>query len=342
MSQHHQARWGLFQICLAGVLWGTGGLGVQLIREREAMSVVTISAWRMLIAAVALAAVVLLLRQTRRVVVLARARPVRAALVGTGTACYQALYFGAVVATGVTVATVVSLGFAPVLLTVVESIRQRRRPTTSRLLVLVAALSGLSLVSLTSRTGETGPHVALGVLLAIGSGTAYAVATELGRPLAQLAGPLALTMTTTTVGAVVLVPFGLLASAGDDPLVSGDPAVVAILLYLGVVTMALAYGLLYAGLRTTTGSAAVIATLLEPVTAAAAAAVVLEERLGALGVVGTLMILAAVPGLGGEEEPVSVPPPAWSVTKSPLVAGIRRRRVTDHPAAGPVRQRTRS
>src|SRR4051812_48367784 len=104
MSQHHQARWGLFQISLAGVLWGTGGLGLQLIREREAMSVLTISAWRMLLAAVVLAAAVLLLRHTEAVAVLVRERPVRAALVGTGTASYQALYFGAVVATGVTVA----------------------------------------------------------------------------------------------------------------------------------------------------------------------------------------------------------------------------------------------
>jgi hypothetical protein len=40
------------------------------------------------------------------------------------------------------------------------------------------------------------------------------------------------------------------------------------------------------------------------------AALVLDERLGTLGVVGTVLILAAVAGLGGEEEPVSVPPPA--------------------------------
>ena len=151
----------------------------------------------------------------------------------------------------------------------------------------------------------------LGVLLAVGSGTAYAAATELGRPLAQVAGPLALTTTTTTVGAVVLLPFGLLATArattcSSPPTRSWWPT----LLYLGVFTMALAYGLLYAGLRTTTGSSAVVATLLEPVTAAVVAALFLDERLGALGVVGTLLILAAVAGLGREEEPVAVPPPA--------------------------------
>lgn len=310
-DDHRQARIGLIQISLAGVLWGTGGLGVQVIREHAQMSVLTISAWRMLLAAAVLGAAVLLLRQAPAVLTLARTSPLRAAVVGGGTASYQALYFGAVVATGVTVATVVSLGLAPVLLTIAESIRHRRRPSRTRLLVLAAALGGLVLVSATSGSGSTGPHPMLGVLLALGSGTAYAVATELGRPLAQVAGPLALTTTTTTVGAVVLLPFGLLAAAGGgDVLISGDPVVLSTLLYLGVVTMAVAYGLFYVGLRTTTGSSAVIATLLEPVTAAVVAALFLDERLGALGVVGTLLILAAVAGLGREDEPLAVPPPA--------------------------------
>jgi DME family drug/metabolite transporter len=263
----------------------------------------------MLLAAVVLVSVVLALRQASAVRALLRSRPWRTVAVGTGTALYQAFYFGSVVAIGVTVSTVVSLGIAPVLLTVADAVRRRRRPSTNRLLVLAAALAGLLLVSATSGSGETGPHPALGVLLALGSGTAYAAATEIGRPLAQVAGPLALTTTTTTIGTVFLLPFGLLAALGPDRLATTDPAAVTGLVYLGVVTMALAYGLLYAGLRTTTGSSAVIATLLEPVTAAVAAALVLDERLGALGVAGTLLILAAVAGLGGEE-PAPVPPPA--------------------------------
>ncbi len=310
MTSRSEARWGLVQVCLAGVLWGTGGLVVQLVREHEPMSVLTISAWRMLLAALALFAVVIVARQLGAVRALVRSHPGRAVAVGTGTALYQACYFGSVVATGVTVSTVVSLGIAPVLLTVADAVRSRRRPRTTRLLVLAVALLGLVLVSATSGSGETGPHPTLGVLLALASGTAYAVATELGRPLAQVAGPLALTTTTTTVGTLFLLPFGLLATSGEGRLVTTDPVAVVGLLYLGLVTMALAYGLLYAGLRTTTGSSAVIATLLEPVTAAVAAALVLDERLGAAGVVGTLLILAAVAGLGDEEEPVAVPPPA--------------------------------
>jgi DME family drug/metabolite transporter len=90
--------------------------------------------------------------------------------------------------------------------------------------------------------------------------------------------------------------------------VTTDPVALATLAYLGIVTMALAYGLLYAGLRTTSGSAAVVASLLEPVTAAVVAAVVLDERLGLAGILGTVLILAAVAGLGRRERP-PVPPP---------------------------------
>ena len=72
------------------------------------------------------------------------------------------------------------------------------------------------------------------------------------------------------------------------------------LAYLGVMTMALAYGLLYAGLRTTSSTAAVIASLLEPVTAAIVAAVFLDERVGAIGVLGIVLVLAAVAGAGRE------------------------------------------
>ena len=66
--------------------------------------------------------------------------------------------------------------------------------------------------------------------------------------------------------------------------------------------LAVAYALLYAGLRTVAGSAALVATLLEPVTAAVLAAIVLGERLGVLGIIGAALILLAVAGLE-EEDP---------------------------------------
>jgi len=305
VSPSPAARIGLLQISLAGVLWGTSGLAVQLIREVTPMSALVISAYRMAIAAVVLGAAVLALRQLSGITRLLRESPGHTVLVGVSTAAYQALYFASIVNVGVTVATVVSLGLAPVLLTVGESLHDHRWPGTRRVLVLTAALAGLLLVSIGAGSVGTGPHPALGVLAATGSGTAYALTTVVGRPLARRAGPLTLTTTTTTVGALALLPLGVASGLAGSPVVSADPVVIVALACLGVLTMALAYGLLYAGLRTTSGSSAVIATLLEPVTAAVVAALFLDERVGALAVTGVVLILVAVAGL--REEPV-VPP----------------------------------
>jgi DME family drug/metabolite transporter len=74
------------------------------------------------------------------------------------------------------------------------------------------------------------------------------------------------------------------------------------LVYLGVGTMAVAYGLLYAGLRTTTGSTATVATLVEPLSAALLAALLLGERLGVMGLLGGALILGAVVALQPTEE----------------------------------------
>jgi DME family drug/metabolite transporter len=164
------------------------------------------------------------------------------------------------------------------------------------------------LVSTSAGHGATGPRPLLGVVLAVLSGTTYAVTTMLAERIAATTTPLALTTVATGAGAVALLPLGLWGARGDAPLVTSDPVAVLTLLYLGVFTMALAYGLLYAGLRTTSGSAAVVASLLEPVTAAIVAAIILDERLGVLGVVGTLFILAAVVGLDRRETPVTPPP----------------------------------
>jgi DME family drug/metabolite transporter len=294
-----RARLGLIQVSLAGVLWGTGGLVMRLIRDREPMSVLVVSSWRMVLAAVVLFAALLVTRGFADLRGLMRQRPGTAIIVGCCTGAYQALYFGAVLAVGVTVSTVVALGLAPVLLTVAESIAAKKRPTRMRVLVLSAALGGLVLVSADAGTSTTGPHPLRGLILAAASGSTYALATGIGRPLTGLTSPLALTTATSTAGAIALLPFGLLAGG---PYVTTDPRTVGLLVYLGVATLAVAYALLYAGLRTVTGSAALVATLLEPVTAAVVAAIVLGERLGVVGIIGAALILVAVAGLEEEDD----------------------------------------
>lgn len=292
MSSSRAARVGLLQICLAAVLWGTGGISLRLIRECAPMSVLTISAYRMVLAAMLL---LLVLGSRRRLGELRLTR--RTAFVGATTGAYQALYFAAVVEVGVTVATVVSLGIAPLLLTIGESVHAKTRPSRKQVVILASALTGLLMVSTHARYGVTGPRPTVGVLLAVASGMGWAAATVAGRSLSMTTSSLALTTAATAVGGAVLAPFALAAGVAGSPLISANPVVITLIIYLAAATMALAYGLLYAGLRVTRSSTATVASLLEPATAALAAAIVLGERVGLVGAVGTILILAAVIGL---------------------------------------------
>lgn len=314
-------RAGLLQICVAGVLWGTGGLAVQVIRDSSSgapLSAITISAYRTSIAALVLIGLCLAMRQLGSVLRLLRERPGPTVFVGLATAAYQALYFASVVWVGVTVSTVVSLGVAPLALTVRDAVVRRRGPDLVEQLTVFSALAGLVLVSGTAGLGETGPHPVLGVLAAMASGSAYAVATTVGEPLARTTAPLVLTTAATVVGACGLVPVALLAGG---PWTTSDPVALGTLLYLGALTFALAYVLLYSGLRTTSSSAAVIATLFEPVTAAVAAAAFLDERLTLWGVLGIVLVVLAIAGSAREKHPVGAGPVADPDPGRPRVTG---------------------
>ena len=298
------ARLGLLQVSAAGVLWGTGGIVVTALHERDGLGAMTVSAWRMAIAALALVGFAAVTRHLGVVLATMREHPGLAVAIGCGTAAYQGLFFVSVLLVGVSVSTVVSLGLAPVLAAAIEHVVARTRPAAREVAVLVAALTGLVLVSAAAGEGSSAPgdRPVLGLVLALASGATYAATTVLGRTLAQRVDPVALTTCATTVGAVVLLPFLGVAALAGDPVVTSDPGSLALFAYLGVATMALAYGLLYAGLRTTSGSAATVATLVEPLSAALLAAALLDERLAWPAVLGGLLILGAVVALRPTEQ----------------------------------------
>jgi DME family drug/metabolite transporter len=286
------------------VLWGTGGLAVTVLHERDGLGAMTVSAWRMLLAAVALIGFAVVTRRWAVVWATMRDHPVLAIVVGCGTAAYQGLYFVSVLMVGVSVSTVVSLGLAPVVAAIWEHLRARTRPSARQAGVLAAALTGLVLISATAGHGSVGPGDSpyLGLILAVAAGATYAATTVLGHTAARQTDPVALTTCATTVGALALAPFLLVTAVRNDTLIGTSPASLGLLAYLGIATMALAYGLLYAGLRTTSGSAATVATLLEPVSAALLAAAFLGERLPWPALLGGALILIAVAVLRPTEE----------------------------------------
>ena len=308
-TSHHSHLRGLVQVCCAGVLWGTGGMAMQLLREHDPISPVAVIVWRALIAAVVVLVLLVALRRLGELVALARRHPWRLLAVGTGTAAFQTFFFLAVPLAGVAVSTVVGLGLAPVLLTVTDSVRARRRPSGREVAVLVTTLTGLVMVAAVAGEASTGPRPFTGVLLAAASASTFALTTQaVGGRISRGASPVVLTGGMAVVAVLVLTPALLFA---DGSLTTRDPVVWGWLLYLGVATMVIPYVLLYSALRVTTASTAVTATLVEPVTAALAATMVLQEPLGVVGATGIVLVLAGVAGLGrpaADLGPIVTPP----------------------------------
>lgn len=295
---------GLLLVCTAGIIWGTIGPAVDVAHDRSSLSVLSIGAYRAAAAVAVLVLAATIARRWAACLALVRQRGRRVALVGVATAAFQLLFFVAVVAIGVSITTVVALGFAPVLLLLLTAARTKRPPSRAEALTVGTALVGLLLVSIGGGGDVHAPHPVWGVLAALASGAAYALSAELGGSLTHEHDALAVTSCTTAVVAAVLVPGGLGSAAlRGESLGTSDRATWVLVAYLGVVTMAFAYVLLYAGLRSTPSGTAVVATLLEPVTAVLIAVLFLGETLSAAGVLGSVLILGSIGSLGRRMEP---------------------------------------
>ncbi|WP_035812344.1 DMT family transporter [Jiangella gansuensis] len=283
------ARTHLFAVMGAGLLWGTGGLTGVLLIDRTGLSPLAVAAYRLAIGGALVVGWLVLSGRLRRLRFTGRGGR-RLVVLGLLAAWYQSCYFAAVSLTSVSLATLITLGSSPVLVVAAESVLARRRPDRRTVLAIAAAAAGLALLVGTPATGD--PAAALGgAACALASAAGFAAITMLGaRPVDDL-GPLPTVGLSFCVGGAVLLP---VAGLTGGLAVGLDTPTLGLLVFLGLAPTALAYGLFFAGLSTVaTGSAALIA-LLEPLTAAVLGAVVLDERLGAAGLAGAVLIGAAV------------------------------------------------
>jgi len=282
-----RARAGLFAVSAGALLWGTTGVVVHVIAQRSGLGAVPIGCYRLIFAAIALLLLVRL-GGVRRVRALSWPHRWGLVLSGVGLGVYQALYFVGVQDVGVSISTLVSLGVAPIAITAATSVSRRSMPAGRSLGTLVFAIVGLAMVSL-SAGSSTGPHPLTGVLASIASGLGYAGYTLLGRRLVGHVDTMVLATSTSVVGALVLLPLGLIEGMGVS-----DGVSIVWLVYLGVFTTALAYVLFYTGLRSTPPEVAAVLTLLEPLAAAILAVVALHESLSAMGAAGASLMLVAI------------------------------------------------
>jgi DME family drug/metabolite transporter len=275
-------------LTLAGLLWGTGGIAGTELGRAAGLSPLAVAALRLLTGGGLIAAFVLV---PRRRWPTGQAAWRRIGLTGLLAAAFQAAYFAAVSLTSVSLATLVTIGGAPVIVQAAELALGRRRLEPAGIATTGLALAGLGLlVGLPS--GDFGTLALLGSAgMALVSSAGFAAITLLGE--APVPGLDAETVTgfSFTLGGLVLLPIA--AAAGGLAFRPGL-APFGWLAVLGVGPTALAYTLYFRGLQSAPASTAALLSLLEPLTATVLSVVLLGNRLSAPGIAGAALLAAAV------------------------------------------------
>ncbi len=275
-------------VVAAAVLFGTTGTAQAL--GPEGTTPLAVGVMRLVLGGTALAAVGLLVGRRHRT---RTAHPPRLdlrafalmALTGVSLAAYQPLFFLGTERNGVAVGTIVALGSAPVIAGLLEWALTRRMPRATWLVATALALAGVGLLVFAG--GGSAGSDPLGFAGSLGAGASFAVFANAQRRLMDggwdpftVAG--AMGAGSGLVG-VVLLPF-------VDVRWAASPAGLAMSLWLGLATIALAYTLFTWGLQGLTAATAATLTLAEPLTAALLGIAVLGERLSAPAVAGLAVL----------------------------------------------------
>lgn len=210
-------------------------------------------------------------------------------LVGVaGVVVFQLGYFLAVDRTGVAVGTIVTIGSGPAFAGLIEAMRVRHRPRPAWLIGSAACVVGVGLMGL---AGGDVRADALGMTLAVGAGLGWAVFSSAGKH--QIERGIDSTAALAAVfcgGAVAMAPL----LAWHSPAWVGTPRGVSVALYLGVVSVGVAYALYGFALRHLAAASVITLTLLEPITATVLGVVVVHEGVRATGVVGAVLVAAGL------------------------------------------------
>ncbi|MEH0421726.1 DMT family transporter [Streptomyces sp. B21-083] len=294
---------GLLFLTVAGAAWGTAGAVASLVYRVSDLGPVALSFWRCAGGFVLL----LIARSLRRSPAASspavgpepwRRKALRAGVTGFLLAVFQTAYFASVQATGLAVATVVTLGAGPVLIALGARLTLGERLGAGGTVAVAGALAGLTVLVLGSDGAQVRPS---GVVWALVSAAGYAAMTLLTRWWGRDGGTDAFATSVRVFGVTTLclLPLGL--AEGLLPHTGDGLQFAGLLVYIAAVPTALAYGLYFAGAAVVRSATVSVVMLLEPVSAAVLAVTLLGERLTAATVVGTLMMLGAVAGLAVAE-----------------------------------------
>lgn len=283
------SRRGLWAIVVAATSWGTTGVASQVIYKISSTNALSVAFLRLGIAAGILLPLCwrALGRQAWQV-------NRRDALLMLGMGVMQAIsqfgYLAAISECGVTIATLLAICVAPVIVALVVTLVLRERMTRTMLIALPGSVAGTALLTGTPSGSAVTGNLLVGVALALMTAIAYAFVILLGRVLSQRYQSLHVNATAFGGAALILLICSLINHLSLSYPVGGW----LLLAYLGCIPTALGYLLFQAGMRSTPATLTSIVIFCEPLTAAILAWLIFGERLSLLGIAGALLLLGAM------------------------------------------------
>jgi DME family drug/metabolite transporter len=307
MTGAADAAWPLPRLgaaCGAAFLWGTGALVVDRLVAEHGYEPRSISFWRFVLGSLALLAVF-----GRRMPWRELARhggPLL--LAGAVMAGYVLAWFEGIAHIGAAIPTLIALCLPPVFVTAWGALRRELVLDAGRLALIALSLAGTAALVLGGRpaggladvsavTTRSASAWTLGIACSLASALLYAGFTLASPRLSRRWGAGVAATSLTLVATTVMGLTGLVWRLQ----VPHDATPEAALLYLGMVTAALALLAFSWGAQRLTPTALTIATLVEPLTAVVLAALLLGERLQPGQWAGAALLLASLWGWGRRE-----------------------------------------
>lgn len=286
ISQDTSRRDFFFVVC-ASMFWGTVGLANQILYNGYATNALSLAFLRLAIATPFFALALGRSSGLRSI----KLRDLGIMLfMGGLQALYQFSYNAALPTAGVTIATLVAICVAPIIVVLFSSFILREHPSLMTLVALGGALAGTGLLVLSQPHPEAGNASLIGVCFALISASGYAGFILCGRLLTHKYHPLQISTIAFGTGALLLLPVAF----STGLMLSYSASGWLLLLYLGCIPTAFAYGLFQIGMRSLSATVVSIVTLFEPLTAAILAWIFLREELGPLGLLGAGLLLGAM------------------------------------------------
>jgi DME family drug/metabolite transporter len=207
---------------------------------------------------------------------------------------YALAFFAAVRLTGVAIGTVVALGSAPLFTGAFSAIAWRQAPTRRWLVTTMFAVVGVSLIV---TQGVDSAFNSWGVALAAVAGSAYAVFALASKVIVTAQSSGARVMARVfAIAAVLVAPMLPFIDWSWLRTLSG----LTMAIWLGVVTVAIAYWAYASGLQRLKPTDTTALTLVEPVMATILAATILNERPTAVAWIGIVIVVVSLASSAGE------------------------------------------